>query len=148
MHAHDFQRYGPFWAARVRVNGRLEHFRKFIRFGTLTHLLEKFYKEALQQFIWFSNWAQYIWNWSWTVNFQGYTWILNIVTQTHTWDLSPLAVVEFFSWCHKNFRKQRKNLCSTSSWVLCTFYSTSCTISVDLGTYCEKFTHLLCHSFY
>ena len=63
----------------------------------------------------------------------------------HTWDLSRPAVMDFFSWCHNIFRKQRENICS--SWVLCTFNSTSCTISVDLGTYCEKFTHLFCHSF-
>ena len=36
MHAHDFQRWGPFWGMRVGVNGRLKPFRKFIRFGTLT----------------------------------------------------------------------------------------------------------------
>ena len=40
----------------VGVNRRLEPFQKFICFGTL----EKFFKEALQQFIWISNWAQYI----------------------------------------------------------------------------------------
>ena len=54
----------------VGVNCRLEPFQKFICFGTL----EKFFKEALQQFIWISNWAQYIWNWSSTVDYQGYTW--------------------------------------------------------------------------
>ena len=35
----------------VGVNGRLEPFRKFIGFGTLTRPLEKFYKEAPHQFI-------------------------------------------------------------------------------------------------
>ena len=30
------------------VKGRLELFQKFIRFGTLTRPLEKFFKEALQ----------------------------------------------------------------------------------------------------
>ena len=42
------------------VNGRLEPFKKFIRFGTLTTPLEKFYKETFHQFIWISNWAQCI----------------------------------------------------------------------------------------
>ena len=41
----------------VGVNGRLEPFQKFIRFGAMTRPLEKFYKEAIQQFIWISNWA-------------------------------------------------------------------------------------------
>ena len=36
MPAHYFQRWGPFGGVGGGVNGRLEPFRKFIRFGTLT----------------------------------------------------------------------------------------------------------------
>ena len=39
MHAHDFQRWGPFWGVGV-VNCRLEPFRKFIRFGSVTRPLD------------------------------------------------------------------------------------------------------------